>query len=158
MCNAGQRQANKDGTSMVQTALLARSPRATNVVLAVIAALTVGCAPDNMKPGSATPAVQNVPPAEADTAVTDQWLGQWNGPEGTYLRITGDKGIYAIAIRDLDTETTFHGIGVDDRIEFERKGLKESLHATNGATTGMKWLADKIQCLTVRTGEGYCRD
>ncbi len=143
---------------MKQTALLARPPLATTVVLAMIAALTIGCTSDNGNPGSAKPAAQDVPPAAVVTTVTDQWLGQWNGPEGTYLRITGDKGIYEIAIRDLDTETKFHGIGIGDRIEFERKGLKETLHATNGAATGMKWLADKIQCLIVRAGEGYCRD
>ena len=30
--------------------------------------------------------------------------------------------------------------------------------ATDGDATGMKWLAGKARCLTVRVGEGYCRD
>jgi hypothetical protein len=33
-----------------------------------------------------------------------------------------------------------------------------ALHRTDGARTGMKWLADKRDCLTVAFGEGYCRD
>jgi len=42
--------------------------------------------------------------------------------------------------------------------EFERDGLQESIRPTNGDETGMKWLAGKKNCLTVRPGEGYCRD
>jgi len=45
-----------------------------------------------------------------------------------------------------------------DHVEFERDGIKESLRPTDGNTTGMKWLAGKADCLTVKTGEGYCRD
>ena len=28
----------------------------------------------------------------------------------------------------------------------------------NGVETGMKWLSDKSNCLTVRSGESYCRN
>jgi hypothetical protein len=28
----------------------------------------------------------------------------------------------------------------------------------SGAETGMKWLRDKLNCLTIRPDEGYCRD
>jgi hypothetical protein len=31
------------------------------------------------------------------------------------------------------------------------------LRATDGAGTGMKWLADKTDCLVVAPGEGFCR-
>ena len=34
----------------------------------------------------------------------------------------------------------------------------ETITATDGEATGMKWLLDKQNCLTVRSGEGYCRD
>jgi hypothetical protein len=34
----------------------------------------------------------------------------------------------------------------------------ESIRATDGPATGMKWLSDKSNCLTIRSGEGYCRD
>ena len=94
----------------------------------------------------------------AENGGRDGWIGQWNGPEGTFLRLDGGDGKYSITIQDLDGPRTYTGTATDGRIEFERNGVKESLHASNGAETGMKWLADKSDCLTVRPGEGYCRD
>lgn len=92
------------------------------------------------------------------TSAGDQWLGQWNGPEGTFLRLVGGAGKYEITIQNLDGPQQFQGRAVDDQIQFERNGVRESIRATNGAGTGMKWLSDKANCLTVRPGEGYCRD
>jgi len=89
---------------------------------------------------------------------TDKWLGQWNGPEGTFLRLEGGEGRYQVIIQDLDGPKTFEGRATEDRIQFERNGATESIRATNGAETGMKWLADKSNCLTIRAGEGFCRD
>jgi hypothetical protein len=91
-------------------------------------------------------------------ATTDRWSGQWNGPEGTFIRIAGGQGKYEIIIQNLDGPRTFQGSAVGNQIEFVRDGLKESIRATGGIETGMKWLAGKSNCLTVRTGEGYCRD
>jgi hypothetical protein len=88
---------------------------------------------------------------------TDQWLGQWNGPEGTFLRLEGGNGRYTLTIQDLDGPRTYSGNGNGDHIDRERNQVKESIRATDGAATGMKWLADKSTCLTIRTGEGYCR-
>jgi hypothetical protein len=88
---------------------------------------------------------------------TDQWLGRWDGPEGTFLHLEGGKGTYVITIQDLDGPKTFQGKAAGDHIEFERNGVKESIRATNGAETGMKWLSEKSDCLTIRTGEGFCR-
>ena len=34
----------------------------------------------------------------------------------------------------------------------------ETIIATSGKGTGMKWLADKHDCLVIKPGEGYCRD
>lgn len=99
-----------------------------------------------------------VAPAPAPVAATDAWIGQWNGPEGTFLQLTGGGGKYEVTIRNLDGPRTFPGVAAGDRIEFERDGVKENLRATNGAETGMKWLSEKTNCLTVRAGEGYCRD
>lgn len=90
--------------------------------------------------------------------VTDNWQGKWNGPEGTYLELSGVNGSYMITIQNLDGPRTFQGVAVDNQIVFERDGIKESIHPTNGIETGMKWLSDKSNCLTVRLGEGYCRD
>jgi hypothetical protein len=89
---------------------------------------------------------------------TDNWLGTWNGPEGTFLRLDGGNGTYEITIQNLDGPRSFQGSALGGQIRFERDGIKEAIRATKGAETGMKWLADKSNCLTVRPGEGYCRD
>jgi hypothetical protein len=105
---------------------------------------------------SANPPAVNPAPLE-----TDAWLGQWNGPEGTFLRIatgTGGVGTYEVTIQNLDGPRTFAGTAAGREIQFDRDGVRELLRATNGAGTGMKWLADKSNCLAVRVGEGYCRD
>jgi hypothetical protein len=90
--------------------------------------------------------------------VTDPWIGQWNGPEGTFLKIVGGQGKYEITIQNLDGPRKFQGNASGKQIQFERDGLKESIRATSGAETGMKWLGSKSNCLTVRTGEGYCKN
>lgn len=93
-----------------------------------------------------------------DAAVTEQWLGRWNGPEGTYLEITGTPADYRLTIANLDGPRRFVGRAQGERIVFVRDGVVETLTATDGEATGMKWLLDKHNCLTVRGGEGYCRD
>ncbi len=92
------------------------------------------------------------------SASTENWLGQWNGPEGTFLRLSGAAGKYEIVIQDLDGPQIFEGHSRGDHIEFERNGVTESIRATTGAETGMKWLSEKSDCLTIKPGEGYCRD
>ncbi|MEC5218621.1 hypothetical protein RCH09_003595 [Actimicrobium sp. GrIS 1.19] len=89
---------------------------------------------------------------------TDKWLGKWIGPEATFVQLAGGNGKYDITIQNLDGPRTFKGSAVGSQIVFERDGVKESIHATNGAETGMKWLSEKTNCLTVRAGEGYCRE
>ena len=101
-------------------------------------------------------AIQDNSPAAVNS--TDQWLGQWNGPEGTFLRLEADGGKYTVTIQNLDGPRSFEGISSGNTIRFERDSVQESIHASNGAETGMKWLSEKSNCLTVRTGEGYCRD
>ncbi|MEO8308705.1 MAG: hypothetical protein ABI616_11775 [Pseudomonadota bacterium] len=96
-------------------------------------------------------------PEHAQPVAADKWLGQWNGPEGTFLRLEGGEGKYTVTIQNLDGPRSFEGSAVDGQVEFERDGVKEVIHATDGPATGMKWLADKSNCLTIRTGEGYCR-
>lgn len=103
----------------------------------------------------AMPAVPEKPPA---VYAAKQLVGQWNGPEGTYLLVAGANGRYALTIRNLDGARTFQGIGGGDRIQFERDGKQLAIHATDGAGTGMKWLGDKKHCVVIEPGEGYCRD
>jgi hypothetical protein len=126
------------------------------------AAIAAGCMAGCDK-APTLPTGAAVPPApEASRPVaaapTDRWLGQWHGPEGTFLRIEGSSGRYQLTIQNLDGPRRFEGRADGERIAFERDGQRESLHASNGDATGMKWLAGKANCLTVKTGEGYCRD
>jgi len=46
------------------------------------------------------------------------------------------------------------GTPVGTQIQFDGNGVTESIRATNGRATGMKWLGDKSNCLTIRPGEG----
>src|SRR5262245_51513338 len=71
------------------------------------------------------------------------WLGKWQGPEGTSveLSVTGDG--YRIVVTNLDGPRTFTGRAVaSDRIQFDRDGTTESIRRGSGKDTGMKWLAD----------------
>jgi hypothetical protein len=100
------------------------------------------------------------PPAagSAPTTGPDAWLGKWIGPEGTFMAIEKSDAGYELTISDLDGPKSFQGVRVGDALEFERDGRTESIHASDGAATGMKWLADKRNCLTIHAGEGFCRD
>ena len=121
----------------------------------MLALLGTGC--DDRK-SSSTQISSADSPGTALTPVTDTWLGKWHGPEGTFLLLVGDNGKYQVTIQNLDGPRTFQAYTAGNQIEFERNDIRESLHATNGAETGMKWLSEKSDCLTIRAGEGYCRD
>ena len=100
------------------------------------------------------------PPSESNPTATgpDAWLGTWTGPEGTSLAIEAKDDGYQLTIRNLDGLRFFGGQRDGDAITFEREGKRETIRATDGKATGMKWLADKKNCLTVHASEGYCRD
>jgi hypothetical protein len=125
----------------------------TDQLLAASLALTCavsGCS-DRDKADSSSSSI-------ASAAATDAWLGQWNGPEGTFLRLEGGKGKYVVTVQNLDGPQTYQGSTNGAQLQFERNGVKETIRATTGAETGMKWLSSKANCLTIRLGEGYCRD
>ena len=131
------------------------SPIRSLAACAVLVLLVSGC--DSQRPDAA----QVAAPGSADIAsapATDAWLGKWNGPEGTYLQLDGGEGQYEVTIQNLDGPATFQGTALGDQVTFERNGVKETISASDGAETGMKWLSEKSDCLTVRPGEGYCRD
>jgi len=86
------------------------------------------------------------------------WLGKWTGPEGTYLDLSIRDDKYAVVVANLDGPITFEGRRVENGIAFERDGKTEVIKAGDGVATGMKWLADKKDCLVINTGEGFCRD
>ena len=62
------------------------------------------------------------------------------------------------ADRELPADSTSSPDSAGSQIQFDRNGQQESIRATNGTETGMKWLSNKKDCLTIRPGEGYCRD
>ncbi len=88
------------------------------------------------------------------------YVGRWIGVEGMVLDVkhAATPGRYRLFMQwDLDHKGQFRGEQVGDTIVFERNGVRETLRPTNGDVTGLKYLAGKAQCLTVKTGEGYCR-
>ena len=121
--------------------------------------LLAGCEKRESSPLLAKDPPANSAPSTTAPDAIQGWQGTWNGPEGTYLKLTAKPDSrYEIIIRNLDGERSFEGVGGADHIRFTRDGQLERIRATDGAATGMKWLADKSECLTVKPGEGYCRE
>ncbi len=86
------------------------------------------------------------------------WLGKWTGPEGTYLDLSIRDGKYAVVVANLDGPITFEGFATPEGISFVRDGKTETIKPGKGIDTGMKWLAEKQDCLIINHGEGFCRD
>lgn len=126
----------------------------------VLVALLQGCSkapPEPMPAASPASAPNAVADAASPARGVDAWLGRWQGPEGTFLEITGTPGAYRITVQNLDGPRRFDASSGTAGLSFVRDGVTETVRAGNGADTGMKWLADKQDCLVVKTGEGYCR-
>lgn len=110
---------------------------------------------------SQTPEADNPPRSEKAEVLEDRlsrWMGQWNGPEGTYLKLEKSGEGYGVTIKDLDKEQRYLGVASNMRIRFNRENKEEYLRLVPGSQTGMKWLADKPYCLMIRKGEAFCRD
>lgn len=122
------------------------------VLMAASLALAAGCDPRSATPG---PAVTN--PAKVVDA-SAPLLGRWSGPEGTFLLLAGEEGKYVVTVQNLDGPRIFDGKGVGDTVEFVRDGKTMTIRPTNGAGTGMKWLAKRKDCVVIEPGEGFCRD
>jgi hypothetical protein len=89
-----------------------------------------------------------------------RYLGRWTGVEGMYLVVTDPaQGDVMLEMQyDLDNKGNFPGTITPQGIRFERGGQTLLLRPSDGDATGLKWLAGKKDCLTVKSGEGYCRD
>jgi hypothetical protein len=124
--------------------------RAASVALLVLVASSCDRPPPHQQ--------KNKPPPPPARIGAESWLGRWTGPEGTFLQVTRSGDRYEVTIRDLDGPKTYPGNAAGDHLEFVRNGHLESIRATNGQETGMKWLLEKQNCLTIRSGEGFCRD
>lgn len=103
-----------------------------------------------------------VPPAvPADTAKLEaDYLGRWTGVEGMYLVVDSKPagGVSLDMQWDLDHQGRFDGSVTAEGLRFTRNGIDETAVHTDGDATGLKHLAGKQDCLTVKPGEGYCRD
>ena len=112
--------------------------------------------------GCKPPAPSAQPPAPASAAsathAASGWLGRWQGPEGTWLEVSGGPGTYSLTVRNLDGPRGFEAKEGTETLVFTRDGKIETLRRGDGVQTGMKWLAEKRDCLIVKAGEGYCRD
>jgi hypothetical protein len=143
--------------------------RSAAALLVLGVAACSGPAPETRSDGNMTSAgavdagVRPAPSAgpAAPVAAAPDYTGRWIGVEGMYLNIagTGTPGRYRLDMQwDLDNAGTFDGTARGDTIVFERGGVRETLRPTDGEQTGLKYLAGKTRCLTVKPGEGYCRD
>ena len=134
------------------------------ITLIAIMVLMTSCQDRNQSAAGQPTVPVGSPPTSPTTAspasannLTDKWLGQWNGPEGTYLLLSKSGDQYVVKIQSLDGPATYEGVAARDRIEFKRDGKTESIRGANGKETGMKWLLEKKDCLMIKEGEGFCR-
>ena len=151
--------------------------------LALVSAVTMLAAWSDRPPSAETPAVDAAPiaetgapvaPAPADdmdttpapatptdaAKVEADYLGRWTGAEGMYLVVASKPGggVTLDMQWDLDNKGTFDGSVTAEGLRFMRNDVAETAVHTDGDATGLKYLAGKQDCLTVKPGEGYCRD
>jgi len=133
-------------------------PKSYLWTIALLMTLVIAGCKDRTQPAAESPSTPTPKAAPIADTVTDKWLGKWIGPEGTYLVLSKNAEKYVVEINSLDGPATYDAASAGDRIEFQRNGKTEYIHAGNGRDTGMKWLLDKSHCLIIKTGEGFCRD
>jgi hypothetical protein len=138
------------------------------LIAAVALTACSGPAPDTSSDGTMTSVgsiEHKVAPPKPNSA--PDYTGRWIGVEGMVLdpapapapADARAPGRYALTMQwDLDNKGSFDGTATGDTITFVRNGIRETLRPTDGNATGLKYLAGKTDCLTVKPGEGYCRD
>ena len=117
--------------------------------------------PAPVPPRAPSPTPTPTPSATATTTLgANHYLGRWIGVEGMYLNVTDPaQGEVRLEMQyDLDNKGSYTGTITPEGIRFERSGETLLLRPSDGDATGLKWLAGKKDCLTVKPGEGYCRD
>lgn len=105
------------------------------------------------------PAQNATTPVQAAKAETD-YVGKWTGVEGMMLAVARKPG-GGVRIEnqwDLDHKGSFDGAVTAAGLRWTRAGETVTAVAGDGDATGLKYLAGKKDCLTVKPGEGYCRD
>ena len=135
--------------------------KAFPLLAAVALTACSGPAPDTGNDGTMTSVGSIERNVAAPVPVPRDYTGRWIGVEGMVLDIApaATPGHYALTMQwDLDNKGKFDGIAAGDTITFDRNGIRETLRPTNGDATGLKYLFGKTDCLTVKPGEGYCRE
>ena len=137
--------------------------KALALLAAAVLTACSGPAPDTSSDGNMTSAgsVERKVAAPASVPTPRDYTGRWIGVEGMVLDIAhaGAPGHYDLTMQwDLDNKGTFDGTINGRTITFVRNDVVETLRPTDGDATGLKYLAGKTDCLTVKPGEGYCRD
>ena len=135
--------------------------KALTLLAAVALTACSGPAPDTSSDGNMTSAGSVERKVAAPKPRAPDYTGRWIGVEGMVLDVAqaAAPGHYALTMQwDLDNKGNFDGTAAGDTISFDRKGIRETLRPTNGDATGLKYLFGKTDCLTVKPGEGYCRD
>jgi len=135
--------------------------KALTLLATVTLAACSGPAPDTSSDGNMTSAGSVERKATGSASTPRDYTGRWVGVEGMVLDIAdaGAPGHYDLTMQwDLDHKGTFDGIANGKTITFIRNDIPETLRPTDGDATGLKYLAGKTDCLTVKPGEGYCRD
>jgi hypothetical protein len=131
----------------------------TFYTLAILALLTA-CGPKTPPAEPEALPAAEAPAAKMAAPATDAWLGKWTGVEGNVLDIVQGvaPGHYKIAEGTLDGPLNYDGVADGATIKFEQDGKAQAIKAGTGAETGLKWLAEKQNCLVIESGRGFCRD
>jgi len=133
--------------------------KALTLLATVALAACSGPAPDTSGDGNMTSAGSIE--RKTTTSAPRDYTGRWIGVEGMVLDIAhaGAPGHYDLTMQwDLDHKGNFDGTANGRTITFIRNDIPETLRPTDGDATGLKYLSGKTDCLTVKPGEGYCRD
>ncbi len=138
-------------------------PKWVMVLAAVLAGFLILAIINRTAPTPVAPLAAPLAPIGAETAPhaallpTDAWVGTWTGVEGLRIDIAKDGAGYKLHIFSMDGDAEYAGAPHGDVITFERAGKVETIRAGDGKATGLKWLADKPNCLVIQPGEGFCR-
>lgn len=129
-------------------------------VLASLSLIACSPKPDTSTPTEAEASASSAASTSASKAadVAAGYVGRWTGPEGTSLEVVARQHDYEVTLSGTSTPGVFTGTVNGNAMQIERNGETQLIRHTTGAKTGVKYLADKLDCVSVSNGEGYCRD
>ena len=74
------------------------------------------------------------------------------------IQKAGAPGKFTLLMDEGQGQTRYEGTADGPVIRFTRNGKDATLRAVSGEETGLKWLADRKDCLMVEPAVGFCRD